>query len=232
MARQDDDDRDDRPRRSRRRDQDDDEPRKPANRGGVPAWVWVLIGVGASLIVCCAGSCGLGGILNSTREAAKRKSFENATAITKGVEHRVGDIGVTVVGCNDQWLDMETPEGFRVKSANFTVIELSVRNYNSHKNADIGSQVNKAIVKDSTGAELPHITTFATNFPRAVPPEQIPFLKARELRSDLGGVKDLIVVDRVPPAIRNVILYLDASAYGGSGYLKVDLPLDNKITVR
>ena len=229
----DDDEEDDREQSERPRPRGRRDEERPSGRrkGGMPAWGWVLIGVGLLLVLGCSGGLAVWLVGKDGGLATKGQAMANAKTIQVNSEHRIGDIGITITGCNDRWMECTSTLGERFNSANFTVVDVTIKNYNPNRLARVGSQVGVAKAIDDRQTELASMVEISSRHPLADAEGRIRKHDEIALRSD-EVAKDVIVFERVVPAVKRVTVYLDATAYGGTGYLKADLIIENKKSIK
>lgn len=220
-------------RRDRDDDSDDREDEKPfrngfregrRRKGGMPGWAWALIAAGGVLVLACGGFGIAVVMLKSAEKNAHDQAMANATVIQFGQEHRIGDIGIKVTGCNDGAVRCDSAFGEQYDIGDFTVIYLTVENHNPTRNADVGGQTDKAVVIDDLGnrlaREIPYSKTHGTGTVR----NQIQVGFVRSVRSG-EPEQDTVIVARTVPAVKRVKVYIDAKQYGGTGYLVADVPI-------
>jgi hypothetical protein len=199
----------------------------------MPGWAWAIIipgGIGALCVLACGGCLLSGAWMSNTAASLQRQEEANAIQLTPGVEHRIGDVGITVVGCREEVIWGVTPSGREYFSEKpHTVVELRLKNYNPAKNADIHPQTGAAKVTDDLGNNLDASILRAedSGWPCRLR-GQIEEGKYLSLRSDSEPAKDALIVERTVPAAKKVKVLLDASKYGGRGYLSAELPIQGK----
>ena len=135
-------------------DESDDEPR-PAKKK--PNLLLILGIVGGVLLLVCGGGVAAGVLL--LRKVAKNGMVQGQTVTLRAQqEHRIGDLGITVGGCTEESVDSTSPSGRQMGSKEpYTVVRISLKNYNPNRNATPAGQSGHATVTDDLGTKLARV---------------------------------------------------------------------------
>jgi hypothetical protein len=215
----------------RERYEDDDDRDEPRRKKPFPV-LWVVAGVVGAMVLL--GIVGIGGLIilaamgrpsnaSSVTAASNEPDFSNATLVKAGVEHRIGDFGITVDG-GENGVVQYVEFGQYSSPTNAFIVGLKVVNYNPNKLNKIGPATPNAVLVDSLGQTYKafYLTDRFGN--QRTTPHQIGSQELLVLRSDEKETfrNDLVAFTTPPVGAKSVTVYLSEKPYGGTGWLKFE----------